>query len=248
MCSLRTLLRETPRFTHLFYLLEVSINEVSCFSRIPVFPVVFNHISNKPFQFLPFTKEIVVGSREEIHYSWKGIVELMEKTTVKWTRGWDSVPHSMSLLYLHLALGVTLDSSSLPQSSSFPSGLHQNTANFEPLLTTLCIFQFSKNHHHFLPGFCKASNTFHDSLLNPFPSLSSTEQPEGSFNSSIDCFTVYSSIFWWLLMMFRQTLHPSPGLELYMSWLLTLMSLPLLSLTAILALLVFLVHPYWSLW
>ena len=136
MCSLRTLLRETPRFTHLLYLLEVSINEVSCFSRIPIFPVVFNHISNKHFQFLPFTKESVVGSRKEIHYSWKSIVELMEKTTVKWTRGWDSVPHSMSLLYLHLALGVTLDSSSLPQSSSFPSGLHQNIANFEPLLTT----------------------------------------------------------------------------------------------------------------
>ena len=144
MCSLRTLLRETPRFTHLLYLLEVSINEVSCFSRIPVFPVVFNHISNKHFQFLPFTKESVVGSRKEIHYSWKGIVELMEKTTVKWTRGWDSVPHSMSLLYLHLALGVTLDSSSLPQSSSFPSGLHQNIANFEPLLTTLCIFSLVK--------------------------------------------------------------------------------------------------------
>ena len=79
-CSLRTLLRKTPRSPHLFYFLEVSINEVSCCSRIPVFPVVFNHISNKHFQFLPFMKESLVGSRKEMHYSWKGIVELMEKT------------------------------------------------------------------------------------------------------------------------------------------------------------------------
>ena len=85
--SLRTLLRKTPRFPHLFYFLEISINEVSCFSRIPVSLVVFNHTGNKHLHFLHMTKECLVWTRKEIHYPWKEIVELMEKTKQSWRQG-----------------------------------------------------------------------------------------------------------------------------------------------------------------
>ena len=100
-CSLRTLLRKTPRFPHLFYFLEVSINEVSCFSRIPVFPVVFNHTSNKHFQFLPVTKEFLVGTRKEIYYPWKDIVELIEKTKQSSGQGGETVFHFLSLFFTY---------------------------------------------------------------------------------------------------------------------------------------------------
>ena len=101
MCSLRTLLRKTPRFPHLFYFLDVSINEVSCFSRIPVFPVVFNHTSNKHIQFLPVTKEFLVGTRKEIYYPWKDIVELIEKTKQSSGQGGETVFHFLSLFFTY---------------------------------------------------------------------------------------------------------------------------------------------------
>ena len=70
-----------------FYFLEISINEVSCFSRIPVSLVVFNHKGNKHFQFLQIIKECLVWTRKEIHYPWKDIIELMEKTKQSWRQG-----------------------------------------------------------------------------------------------------------------------------------------------------------------
>ena len=77
-------IQEKILVSHLFYLPEGSINEVSCFCRIPVSLVVFNHTGNKHVQFLPFTKERLMGSWKEIHYPWKEIIELMEKTKESW--------------------------------------------------------------------------------------------------------------------------------------------------------------------
>ena len=199
--SLRTLLRKTPRFPHLFYFLEISINEVSCFSRIPVSLVAFNHTGNKHLHFLHMTKECLVWTRKEIHYPWKEIVELMEKTKQSWRQGvpdfyfWRQGNHCIFICFFFFfgntqPLGSPLTHllcptpllSPLAKYFSTPSKTEPFSDHFSVVLVFVILGQSPSI--SYLDALRPPSN-FPDSLLNPFPSLFSTEPPERSFNNLI---------------------------------------------------------------
>ena len=187
-----------------------------------------------------------MGTRKQIHYPWKDIVELMEKTKQSWRQGGTHFPfedkETIVSLYvfslLTLTLGVTLDSSSLSHPSSFPSGKAfqhsiQNRTIFRPLLSSPCVCHSRTKPQHFLPRCFKASQQF--PWFSPQPLSQSifhwaAREIIYQFNQIIPLFIFQSSNdFPWHLDKF---LYHSPGLELYMSWPLPLLSPLLLSLAA----------------
>lgn len=149
-------------YPHLFHFLEVSINKVSCFGRVPVSFVVFNYTSNKQFQFLPVAKESLVGARKEVHYPWKGIVELVEKNkTITRLRGASSPllrqqkssSLSLSFTCLRLNLGVILDSH-----FSHPSSQRSSKA-LQCLVPKQIQFQTTSHHPNCFVTLVQTTNT-----------------------------------------------------------------------------------------
>lgn len=63
--------------SYLCHFIEKSINEVSRLSRVPVFAVIFNDISNIWFQFSPGSQQGLVLSWEMFDYPWEHVVELI---------------------------------------------------------------------------------------------------------------------------------------------------------------------------
>lgn len=67
---------------HLCHFLEESINEVSWFIGVPVFPVIINHTRDKQFQFFPVSENFLMWSRDVFHYPWKNIIQLVRKNKI----------------------------------------------------------------------------------------------------------------------------------------------------------------------